>query len=302
MGNTDDEPAGRRMNEPACLYRGSVMHARMKPRAHRFAYRVYSILLDLDQLDAAGRSSRLFSVNRFNLFSFYEGDFGAGQGGLRLHVDDVLRQAGLGEACARVLLLCTPRLLGYAFNPLAIYYCLGAADEPRALIYEVRNTFGQKHSYVAPIRPGEADARGVRQERDKLFYVSPFLGMTMRYRFRISRPGETLTVRILESDSAGPVLAATFSGRREAFSTVGLARAFLAVPLLTFKIVAGIYYEALRLWWKGIGIKPRPPAPALVSFDADGQSGGVDAVTASRASRFPQDLSPSQSSHPYPSS
>ena len=259
------------MTAPAYLYRGSVMHARLKPKPHRFSYRVFSLLVDLDRLGAAARQSWLFSVNRFNLLAFHERDFGEGAArGLREHVDALLRQAGLGQSCARVLLLCYPRLFGYAFNPLAIYYCLDEAGEPCAMIYEVRNTFGQKHSYVAPIRCGDLDVRGVHQQCDKLLYVSPFLGMAMRYRFRLSRPGESLRVRILENDSDGPILAATFSGRREALSTPGLLRALLAVPLLTFKVVAGIHYEAFRLWWKGIAVKRRPAPPPPVSFGAVG--------------------------------
>ena len=254
----------------ASLYFGKVMHARMKPKAHRFSYGVYSLLIDLDRLDAAANQSWLFSVNRFNLFSFYERDFGAGATpGLRVHVDTALRQAGMNERCARVQLLCYPRLMGFAFNPLAIYYCYNVSGALTALIYEVRNTFGQKHSYVAPLLPGETDAPGVRQAREKLFYVSPFLDMAMRYRFRLSAPGATLQVRILESDAGGPILAATFSGRQETITTASLTRAFFAVPLLTFKIVAGINYEALKLWLKGVSVKRRPAPPPALSYGAE---------------------------------
>ena len=251
----------------ASLYRGTVMHARMKPKTHRFVYSVYSLLIDLDRLDAAASQSRLFSLNRFNLFAFYERDFGAGDArGLRAHVDRALAQAGLAERCASVMLLCYPRLLGFAFNPLAIYYCYGADGELTALIYEVRNTFGQKHSYVAPVKAGEADAPGVHQARDKLFYVSPFLDMALSYSFRLSRPGAALHVRILETDADGPVLAATFAGRQEKLTTASLIRAFFAVPMLTFKVVAGINYEALKLWAKGITVKARPAPPPPLSF------------------------------------
>ena len=253
----------------ASLYRGKVMHARMKPKAHRFSYKVYSLLIDLDRLQEASGQSPLFSVNRFNLLAFHERDFGAGSArGLRAHVDAALKQAGLKERCAKVRLLCYPRLFGFAFNPLAIYYCYDADGELTALIYEVRNTFGQKHSYVAPLLPGETDAPGVRQSREKLFYVSPFLDMAMSYRFRLSAPGEALQVRILVSDAQGPVLAAAISGIRETITSASLARAFFAVPLLTVKIVAGIRYEALKLWLKGVSIKPRPAPPAALSFGA----------------------------------
>jgi uncharacterized protein len=258
----------------ASLYRGKVMHARMKPKAHRFTYKVYSLLIDIDQLDEAHSQSQLFSVNRFNLLAFHERDFGDGRArGLRAYVDRALAQAGLTEKCARVQLLCYPRLIGFAFNPLAIYYCFDAGGVLRALIYEVRNTFGQKHSYVAPLTAEEAAAPGARQERAKLFYVSPFLDMAMTYRFRLSAPGESLNVRILESDAEGPILAATFSGAREALTTARLLRSVLAVPLLTFKVVAGIHYEALKLRWKGMSLKPRPAPPPARSVRGRFQAG-----------------------------
>jgi uncharacterized protein len=260
----------------ASLYRGKVMHARMKPKAHRFSYKVYSLFIDIGKLEEADKQSPLFSVNRFNLLAFHEGDFGDGRArGLRDYVDRALAQAGLTKKCAKVQVLCYPRLLGFAFNPLAIYYCFDAGGALRALIYEVRNTFGQKHSYVAPLTAAETGAPGARQERAKLFYVSPFLDMAMTYRFRLSAPAENLHVRILETDAEGPVLAATFSGTREPLTTASLLRSVLAVPLLTFKVVAGIHYEALKLWWKGVSFKPRPAPPPARSVKGRFQ-GGLD--------------------------
>lgn len=250
------------------LYRGEVMHARMKPVAHRFTYRVFSILIDVDRLAEAHRLSPVFSVGRWNLLSFSPKDHGPRDGSsLRNHVEQLLAPAGLDLRGGRALLLCYPRIFGFTFNPLSIYYCYDAQERLVALVYEVRNTFGQSHAYVAPIAPGEAAAVGVRQERDKIFYVSPFLDMTMRYRFRLQPPGETLKVRILESDAEGPILAATFSGRRSEATSANLLAAFLSVPLLTFKVVAAIHWEALRLWIKGLRLVPRPAAtPGLASY------------------------------------
>lgn len=251
----------------ASLYSGTVMHARMKPVAHRFTYRVFSLLIDVDRLAEAGRLSPVFSVSRFNLLSFSPKDHGPRDGSsLRAHIDGLLAGCGVDIAGGRVLLLCYPRILGFVFNPLSIYYCYDAKDRLAALVYEVRNTFGQSHSYVAPLAPGEAAASGVRQERDKLFFVSPFLDMSMRYRFRLLPPGEALKVRILETDAQGPILAATFSGLRADVRTGALLRAFFAMPLLTFKIVGAIHYEALRLWLKGLRLKARPAPPPPASW------------------------------------
>src|SRR4051812_13510002 len=154
----------------ASLYIGKVMHARLRPFGHRFSYRVYSLLLDIDRLAEASRMSPLFSVERFNLLGFSARDHGRRDGSpLRSHVESQLADAGVMIGGGRILLLCYPRVLGFVFNPLSIYYCYDEAGELAALIYEVRNTFGGLHAYVAPVRPAEATSSGVRQERDKAF-------------------------------------------------------------------------------------------------------------------------------------
>jgi DUF1365 family protein len=245
---TANGPVGE---DAASLYVGSVMHARLKPVGHRFAYRVASLLVDLDRLAEADRSSRLFSVGRFNLFSFEESDHGPRDGSpLRAHVDRLLAEHGLDRP-ARVLLLCYPRVLGFVFNPLSVYFALDPDGRTVALVYEVRNTFGGIHTYVAPVRPGEETPAGLRQSRTKVFHVSPFLPMDQRYDFRILPPGEAVRIRILETDRDGPTLSATFAGRRTAMTDGALARIFAAMPFHTLKVIAAIHYEAARLWLKG---------------------------------------------------
>ena len=241
--------------DAASLYVGDVMHARLKPFGHRFSYRVFSLLLDLDHLAEAGRRSPIFSIGRFNLVSFAPRD----GSGLRAHVERLLAAQGL-DAPARILLLAYPRVLGFTFNPLAVYYCYDAHGHITSLIYEVRNTFGGMHPYVLPVADGALDARGLRQEQSKLFYVSPFLHMDHRYRFRMRPPGETVHIRILECDAQDPVLAATFQGARQALTTATLGRACLALPFMTFKVVAAIHWQALKLWLKGAKYIPEAPS------------------------------------------
>lgn len=246
---------------------GTVMHARMKPKPHRFSYRVFNILIDLDRLGEAGRASRFFSVGRrFNLAGFRESDHGDGASPLRAHIDALLAPTGVDLTGGRVLLLCYPRILGYVFNPISVYFCYGRDDGLLAVVYEVRNTFGEMHSYVAPVAQGELSEAGLRQERDKLLYVSPFIDMAQRYRFRLTPPGATVRLRILETDADGPILAATFTGRPEPLTSAGLLRACLQVPFLTLKVMAGIHWEALRLWLKGVSLQTRPPPPAAASY------------------------------------
>ncbi len=188
------------------------MHQRMKPVGHRFRYRVYSLLIDLDRLDEADRLSPLFSVNRANVASFHEADHlrGAKQLSLRAHVDALLTDAGLDRPAARIELACYPRIFGQVFNPLSVYYAYDEAGELLALVYEVRNTFGENHTYVCKLEPGDMTPAGIRQSRSKLFYVSPFIEMQARYNFRMNIPGEQIRWRILETDRSGPLLAATY--------------------------------------------------------------------------------------------
>jgi uncharacterized protein len=243
---------------PAALYFGEVMHARLKPMGHRFSYRVMSLLIDLNRLDDADRQSPLFGVNRAALYSFHEKDHGERDGSsLRAYAQRRAAEHGISLTGGKVLLLCYPRLFGYTFNPLSVYFCYGADDRLTLIIYEVRNTFGDIHAYVLPVRDGDVSKAGVRQVQDKLFYVSPFVEMAMRYHFRISPPREEVRLRILETDRDGPLLAATFSGRRRALTSAALLRAFVALPLVTVKIVAAIHWEALRLWIKGAKLIPR---------------------------------------------
>jgi DUF1365 family protein len=258
---TDKAETAADSRDSAVLYFGEVMHARLKPLGHRFSYRVMNLLIDLDRLDAADRQSPLFGVNRASLYSFHEKDHGERDGSsLRAYAQRCAAQHDIDLSGGSVRLLCYPRLLGYTFNPLSVYFCHRADGALALVIYEVRNTFGGVHSYVLPVRPGDITEAGLRQEQDKLFYVSPFIEMAMRYHFRLSPPGERVKLRILETDRDGPLLAATFSGRRGALTTSALFRAFIALPLVTLKIVAAIHWQALRLWLKGARLVPRPDA------------------------------------------
>jgi hypothetical protein len=190
-----------------------------------------------------------------------------------------------------MLLLCYPRLFGYTFNPLSVYFCYGADGELALLIYEVRNTFGDIHAYPLAVKPDETSVSGIRQRQDKLFYVSPFIEMGMRYHFRVSPPGADVKLRILETDRDGPLLAATFCGRRHALTTAALLRSFFSLPLVTFKIVLAIHWEALRLWLKGARLVPRAnTAVAKAAFNtslATGPRADYTGATLSAAGREP---------------
>ena len=248
------------------LYFGNVMHARLKPKKHRFNYRIFSMLIDIDRLAEASGCSRIFSVNRKNLVSFCEKDHGKRDGSpLRPHIDQLLEKDGIAKP-AKILLWCNPRVLGYAFNPLSIYYCYDDAGDVIALVYQVHNTFGESHSYVAKVGHNNAAHGSIRQSAEKEFYVSPFLDMNMRYDFRINPPDDTLRVRILEHDPEGPILSATFSGNRREMKTVNLLLGISQTLGLSYKIIAGIHIEALFIWLKGIKFRPRPKIRRPVTY------------------------------------
>jgi DUF1365 family protein len=278
--------------EAAALYFGKVMHARLKPTGHRFNYRVMSLLIDLDHLAAADRQSPLFGVNRAALYGFYEADHGHRDGSsLRGYAQRCAAEQGVDLTGGRVLLLCYPRLFGYTFNPLSVYFCYRADGELALLIYEVRNTLGDIHTYPLAVKPDQTSDAGIRQQQDKLFYVSPFIEMAMRYHFRVSPPGNDVKLHILETDRDGPLLAATFCGRRRTLTTAALSRSFFSLPLVTFKIVLAIHWEALRLWLKGVRPVPRTDTAvakaALNTSLAIGHRADYTRATLSAAGREP---------------
>ena len=239
------------MSEPCCLYLGEVAHRRARPKRHALHYSVFMMLLDVEQLEAISARFRLFSVGRFNLFSLLPGDVGTGHGiplGARLR--QKAEAAGIGDRVARIRMLCFPRLFGYAFNPLTTYYLEDAEGRLLMVLFEVHNTFGEQHVYEAMIDLPEADTH--RLEMPKCFYVSPFNTLAGDYRFVVRPPGEEVLTAITLTDSDGPLLTAHFRGRRREMTDGALVRLAIAYPLMTLKVIAGIHWEALRLWLKGV--------------------------------------------------
>ncbi|MEM7226046.1 MAG: DUF1365 domain-containing protein [Pseudomonadota bacterium] len=246
----------------SCLYFGRVVHQRRLPFAHRLDYRVFSLYLDIGEVAQVSRRLRLFSHNRWNLFSFHDRDHGAEDGGdLRSWIDRRLAEAGIDLQGGSVRLLCFPRLLGYAFNPLAIWFCYHRDGRLLAVLYEVRNTFGQKHGYLISVDPARAPGDPVEQACDKGFYVSPFIEMAATYHFRLQEPDERLSVLIRQRITEGEILMASQVGRRQPLDDKVLLRAFFAFPLMTLKVIAAIHWQALKIWRKGAKLQPRPPAP-----------------------------------------
>jgi uncharacterized protein len=238
------------------LYDGVVVHRRLAPVLHELRYRVAYMLLDLERLDETAAGLRLFSHNRFNLFALHDRDHGRGDGSPLIgQARQLLAEAGLGEGIDRIFLLTMPRLLGYVFNPLSIYYALGRDGEVRALIYEVSNTFGGRRSYVLPVR--EAGGARFRQSCAKALHVSPFNAAEGCYGFVGIPPGERVRLSIDYAQGNATVMTAHLTAIRQPLDDRQLARTFLRHPALTWKVIAGIHWEALRLWLKGVPVAAR---------------------------------------------
>ncbi|KJC35578.1 hypothetical protein UP09_30565 [Bradyrhizobium sp. LTSP885] len=242
----------------SCLYRGSVMHRRLRPKVHRFRYRAFWMLLDLDEVPALASRFRLFSHNHFNLFALHDSDHGDGSAtSLRVQAESHLARAGIDIKGGAIRLFCMPRTLGYSFNPLSVYFCYRSCGQLAAIIYQVHNTFGERHAYVAPVEAGDGN---IRHDCRKAFYVSPFMDMSMAYRFRLNEPGQHFALGIGASERGQAMLSACLTASRETISDGALLRNFLTIPLVTAKVMLAIHWEALRLWLKGMGLRDRPQA------------------------------------------
>lgn len=267
---------------PESVYAGTVMHQRLRPRRHRLQYRMFSLLLDLDGLDALQQRLRWLSVNRFNLFAFHERDHGDGRTrGLADWVRAQLQAAGR-PAAASIRLLAMPRVLGCGFNPLSLHFCHGADGRLHSVLYEVHNTFGERHVYLEAVDDAQtgADARLV-QRCDKAFHVSPFLPLALAYRFRLQPPTAChgkfdLAIDVLErvepstaaDDRDRRVLVAHYAAQQRPLDDRTLLRLAATHPLLTLKVIAGIHWEALKLLLKGLRLYTHPGAntdPAAAS-------------------------------------
>lgn len=243
----------------SCLYVGRVGHQRPEPLRHAFQYRVFSLLLDLDELDVIAAQCRLLHIDAPGLIGFRQADHGPGTpSGLKGWAQSVFHEHGLGAE--RIALLCFPRLLGHVFNPLALYYGQDAAGRPTGAIYQVTNTFGDRHCYV--LGP---DTHACA----KRFHVSPFFPMDGSYRFRAPLPGDTLDLAITYLDTAGRTrLVARQTGVRRPLTDAALLRALARNPLMAVKVLGGIHWEALRLWRKGARYHRRPAgAPRQFTID-----------------------------------
>ena len=251
------------MTEPlaSCLYAGTVRHRRLSPKPHEFAYPVYEIYLDLDELPRMESEVGLFRHNGRGLNSLYDRDYmGPRERPIREKLGDWLAARGIELGERKVFLLTHARVFGYAFNPVNYYYVFGTDGGLDLAVAEINNTFGETFGYVLHRRGEE---KGISTPRfPKVFHVSPFLPMRLEYEFRLSLPGESLAVHVDDFENGEKVFDATFTARREPLTAGSLARALARNPLLPAKVIAWIHWQALKLWLKKVPVFTRPDPPA----------------------------------------
>ena len=237
------------MIKNSVIYNGKVIHRRFKPKEHYFKYNVFSLLIDLDELEIIQNKIKIFSYNKFNIISFYETDHGPRDGtSLKKWIIKNLKDIGINNENIQIKLLCYPRIFGYAFNPLSVFFIYDQNSRLISILYEVKNTFGEQHTYIFKTD----NDKTIINNCSKKFHVSPFIEMECHYYFRVLKPSDKISVIIDQSDKDGKLLYASQDGNARELNEKNLLISYISHPLMTFKIIVAIHYEALKLWLKGI--------------------------------------------------
>ena len=239
------------MIKNSIIYNGKVIHRRFKPKEHFFKYNVFSLLVDLDELEIIEKKIKIFSYNKFNIISFYDKDHGPRDGSsLKKWINKNLRDIGIDNDKIKIRLFCYPRIFGYVFNPLSVFFIYDQNSRLISILYEVKNTFGEQHTYIFKVD----DDKIITNNCKKKFYVSPFIEMKCHYYFRVTKPSDNISVIIDQKDKEGKLLYASQDGKAKELNEKNLLLSYIFHPLMTFKIIAAIHFEALKLWLKGIKI------------------------------------------------
>ena len=238
------------MIKESAIYIGNVIHKRFKPKIHFFKYKVFSILLDLSEINLLNKSLKIFSYNKFNIVSFYDVDHGPRDGtSLKKWVEKNLIENQINTEDIKIKLLCYPRIFGYVFNPLSVFFIYNKKSELISILYEVKNTFGEQHTYVFKI---DKINKSLEHSCKKKFHVSPFIEMNCLYYFKILKPGNKISVVINQNHEGKKILFASQDGIKKKLNSRNLIISYLSHPLMSFKIIGAIHFEALKLWLKGL--------------------------------------------------
>lgn len=255
--------------QPNGIYHGTVFHERHTPFSHKFTYRVFTLWLDIDQLKEFDNQLSLFSFNCWNAISIHNKDHALRDGSnIRPWIEKAGRDKKIDLSRCKIYMLCFPRVWNYVFNPITVFFCYNEKEELIAVLHQVKNTFGEQHGYFLPVEDFSQN-KNVKQHCEKTFHVSPFIHMDCEYRFRFKNPGNELHFAIhqfqTKPDNKSKVLTATWDGAYRPLTNKNLLLSLLKHPLLSFKVIVGIHYEAVRLVIKGARYisKPKPPKKSV---------------------------------------
>ena len=246
----------------SCLYRGWVRHRRQEPVQNEFTYSVFFAYLDLEELDRVFNGRLFWSTSRMAIARFRREDhFGDHSQPLANCVRDLVENQTGTRPTGPIRMLSQLRFYGYLMNPVAFFYCFNnAGTEVESVVAEVTNTpWGETHCYVLD----QATLTGSGPNTRKEFHVSPFMEMDMQYAWKAGTPGETLSMHIDENKASTTGTGQAFfdvttSLKRHEITGFNLAAALVRHPFMTGKIAAAIYWQALKLWWKGCPFVPHP--------------------------------------------
>jgi hypothetical protein len=233
------------------LFSTVLVHQRSLPFKHRFKYFLISLYIFYDELKSLDKSISFFSYNKFNLFSFHENDHGyRDHRSLKQFVSDILSKNSIKYNNLKFGILCFPRILGYVFNPLSVIFCF-EKDDLIAILYEVKNTSNEQHTYCF-VNKNSSIKSIYKHSCKKFFYVSPFIEMNCYYKFSTKIPSNKFSLLIEQFNTKDEkVLFASQIGKRKYFSPATILKSFFTNPLMTFRVIFGIHYQALRIFFKG---------------------------------------------------
>jgi uncharacterized protein len=265
----DMADGSRLMAEKAGIYVGTLRHRRLEPVAHAFRYPLFMVMLDIDRIDELMAASPFTSRNRFNWATFADRDH---FGDLRLTLRERVRRDadrnGIDLPDGPIYVLTHLRYLGYCFNPLSLFYCFDGHGQLRAVLGENHNTFGGRHNYWLQPDGSATKQRSFRARAAKALYVSPFMEPDLDYTFALSYPAESLTVHVQALRHGRSLFDATLALERHPWTAPEIRRALVRHPAMTINVIAGIHWEALKLWWKGVQVVPRTATDeALTLYD-----------------------------------
>ena len=238
------------MIKSSSIYNGHVIHKRFWPKKHFFRYKVFSLLIDLSELYQLEKELTLFSYNKFNVLSFYDIDHGPRDGSSLIDwVKKNMTKNNINTDGITIKLLCYPRIWGYVFNPLSVFFVYDKNSNLVSILYEVKNTFNEQHTYIFKLQKTE---KLIEHSCRKKFHVSPFIEMNCTYYFKIAKPGEKISVYIDQYDNENKLLVALQEGIKVILNNKNLIKVFFSHPMMSFKIILAIHFEAFKLWIKGI--------------------------------------------------